>query len=166
MTQIHSTEEATFVIPQAEDFVTVNVPKKTLAGLLVVANAFTVTLLALTLLAGCQEGPRGYTGDPGAVGAQGPNGYDGQDGATGATGPQGAAGADGQPARVVTLCPGTTNYSQRVFIETALCINNRLFGVYSQNSGFLTEFPPGNYSSNAIGSACSLTVHANCVVTH
>lgn len=87
----------------------------------------------------------------------------GEPGKAGAPGQVGPPGADGQPARVVKLCPGVTAYPG-VFVEVALCINNSLFGVYSANGGFLTELPPGTYSSNAIGSACNLLVLPNCKV--
>ncbi len=70
------------------------------------------------------------------------------------------------PQQVITtvqLCPGTTTYPS-VFVEYALCINNQLYGVYSVNGGFLSLLPPGTYSSNAIGSSCSLTIAADCKV--
>lgn len=91
----------------------------------------------------------------------GPAGRAGNDGAPGATGPR---GADGTTITLVQLCPGVTTYPG-VFVELAECINNKLYGVYSANNGFLTELPPGRYSSNAIGSACNLTIEANCIVT-
>lgn len=122
------------------------------------------------------DGANGTNGQDGAAGANGvdgqngSNGTNGQDGATGSQGPQGPAGASGAngidttPITVVNLCPGTSNYG--VFVEIALCLNNNLYAVYSANGGFLTYLAPGGYSSNAIGSACSLTVQPNCVVTH
>lgn len=88
---------------------------------------------------------------------------DGEQGVQGEKGNPGPVGTDGRIATVVQLCTGTTTYSN-VFVEVALCINNELYGVYSANGGFLTKLPPGNYSSNAIGSACNLQVLANCVV--
>lgn len=120
---------------------------------------------ALTVLTGCGQSDTGAPGRDGVNGAPGQDGAPGRDGAVGPQGPAGAAGADGQPARVVELCPGATVYPT-VFVEVALCINNRLYGVYSSLGGFLTELPPGNYSSNAIGSACNLTVLPNCQVGH
>lgn len=114
--------------------------------------------VAALLLTACQEGPRGYTGAPGGQGGVGPQGP------TGATGPAGANGADGQPAQVAQLCPGISNYG--TFVEIALRINSRLYAVYSQNGGFLTYLAPGNYSSNAVGSACNFTVTADNQITH
>lgn len=109
----------------------------------------------------------------GAQGATGNSGTNGQDGVglVGPAGPQGDAGVDGQdgidttPIIVVNLCPGVTTYPS-IFIETALCISGNLYGVYSANGGFLTYLAPGNWSSNAIGSACSLTIGPNCTVSH
>lgn len=96
------------------------------------------------------------------------NGQTGATGATGATGSQGSAGTNGvdaTPVTLVQLCPGVSNYG--TFIELGVCLNNTtLIAVYSQNGGFATVLAPGNYSSNAIGSACSLTVGPNCKVTH
>lgn len=89
-------------------------------------------------------------------------------GAPGSQGPIGSPGVPGSPGTVVTivnLCPGVTVYPS-AFVETALCIQGNLYGVYSANDGFLTYFPPGNYASNAIGSACNLTIEPNCVVSH
>lgn len=94
-----------------------------------------------------------------------PPGLDGRNGNDGATGAPGRDGVDAVPVRVVQLCPGTTNYPT-VFVEIALCIENELWGVYSANGGFLTKLPPGAYQSNAIGSACNLTVLSNCEVNH
>lgn len=113
-------------------------------------KVFGLVILAV-ILSAC-AGPKGDRGDDGQS-VVGPKGDRGE---------TGAMGADGEIARVVPLCPGTSNYG--VFIEIGLCINNQLFGVYSANGGFLTLLAPGNYSSNAIGSACNLTVEPNCVV--
>lgn len=129
-----------------------------------------LVLLAVAALVACGKGKDGQVGSNGSSGPKGdqgiigPVGPGGSDGSTGPQGPQGPAGADGQPAQVVLLCPGVSNYG--TFVEVGLCINNRLYGVYSANGGFLTELAPGSYTSNAIGSACNLTVQDNCVVTH
>ncbi len=106
--------------------------------------ALYVVLLVL-LLSACGKPDKGDRGSDGAVGKQGP------------------AGQDLVPVTVVKLCPGATTYPS-VFVEVGLCINNKLWGVYSANGGFLTELSPGNYSSNAIGSACNLKILPNCVV--
>lgn len=91
---------------------------------------------------------------------------------TACAGPRGPAGESikGEPGpadeiTVIKLCPGTTTYPG-VFVEVALCLENKLYAVYSANNGFLVELVPGHYSSNAIGSACSLTVKDNCEVTN
>lgn len=94
---------------------------------------------------------------------RGPQGYIGPSGPIGIPGDEGPPGRDTVPIRVIQLCPGVTTYPT-VFVEVALCINQELWGVYSANGGFLTLLPPGNYSSNAIGSACNLTIKPNCEV--
>lgn len=127
-------------------------------------RSLAVILFVLIVLGfiGCAHPEQGAPGVAGAVGATGPQGPAGQDGSNGR---DGANGADGQPARVITLCPGVTVYPS-AFVEVALCINNELFGVYSTHGGFLTKFPPGTYSSNTVGTACTLTVQPNCVVVN
>lgn len=92
----------------------------------------------------------------------------GTPGITGATGGQGANGHDGEdatPVTVVQLCPGHSTYPS-VFLEYAICLQGQLYGVYSSNGGFLALLPPGTYSSNAIGSACTLTIGTNCEVSN
>lgn len=101
----------------------------------------------------------------GAVGSPGANGVDGSQGVQGMTGLNGSDGIDAIPITVIDLCPGITTYPG-VFVEVALCLNDTLYGIYSANDGFLTMLPPGNYLSNAIGSACNLTIGAHCQVTH
>lgn len=87
----------------------------------------------------------------------------GVDGRNGINGNNGANGTDATPVTVVPLCPGVSNYG--AFVEVGVCINGELYGVYSANGGFLTKLANGSYSSNAIGSACNLTV-TGCVVTN
>lgn len=103
------------------------------------------------------DGIDGTNGSDGATGPQGPAG------GTGPAGPMGPAGADGTIVSVVKLCPGYTVYPT-TFVEVAMCINNKLWGVYSLNNGFMTEFPPGYYHSQAVGSACNFTIAPGCVV--
>lgn len=93
------------------------------------------------------------------------NGLDGAEGQIGGTGPQGIPGQDITPVTLVKLCPGTSTYPT-VFIEYGMCIADQMWGVYSANGGFLALLPPGNYSSNAIGSSCNLTIGLHCQVTH
>lgn len=107
------------------------------------------TLVALGLTT-CAP-PEGKQGIPGPRGEQGVPGL------------QGPRGSDGTQITVVKLCPGATSYPN-VFVEVAMCIDSKLYAVYSANNGFLTYLPPGRYQSNAIGSACSFTVGAGCEV--
>lgn len=112
-----------------------------------------------------QNGEDGKDGAPGVQGAMGATGPKGDQGVAGAVGPTGANGVDASGVTVVQLCPGTTTYPN-VFTEVAFCIHNKLYAVYSLNSGFETEIVPGTYQSNAVGSSCTFTVQPNCVVTH
>lgn len=107
-----------------------------------------------------QMGPAGPRGADG-VGTQGEQGDQGPQGNPGANG---ADGQDATPVTVVNLCPGYSSYPG-VLVEIGLCIGGQLYGVYS-SPVFLTLLPPGNYNSIGIGSACNLTVTANCTVTH
>jgi hypothetical protein len=93
-----------------------------------------------------------------------PGGPTGAQGSTGSTGPQGPAGAPGTIGTPVQFCPGTTSYSGE-FNEVGFCINGTIYAVYSANDGFLSEVPPGTYSSDGINASCTFTVGPNCEVT-
>ena len=103
------------------------------------------TLFLLILLAGC-AGPKGEQGTQGSAGAQGIAGQNGLD------------GAPGTQIDVVQFCPNSTPTYPSTFPEYGLCIEGKLYGVYSANGGFLAELPDGTYSSNAVGSACTFTI--------
>lgn len=107
---------------------------------------------------------RGPEGIPGRdiKGDPGKNGVDGQS-ITGPQGQQGNPGVDATPVTIVPLCPGVSNHN--VFVEVGICLNGKLYGVYSANGGFMTYLADGSYNSNAIGSACNLTVNG-CNVSH
>jgi len=102
------------------------------------------------------------SGGGGGVGAKGGKGDKGDKGA------QGDVGAPGAPGTVVTmikLCPNSTDHYPTVFVEYALCIDSKLYAVYSIPNAFMTLLTPGNYNSTGIGSACNFKVTAGCVVT-
>lgn len=128
-----------------------HVPFPILMGALALAAA-----LSSCAPVGPADGIDGIQGPTGTVGPQGPTGN------TGATGP---SGINATPVTVVPLCPGAPSYPA-VFVEDALCINKKLYGVYSANGGFLTYLPEGAYTSAGIGAACNLTVGPNCTITH
>ncbi len=118
-------------------------------------TTITALIIANVALVGCR-GDRGEDG----IGVQGAQGRQGE---TGTTGADGSNGQDATPVTVVPLCPGSSNYG--TFVEVGICLNGRLYGVYSTHGGFLTLLADGDYSSNAIGSACNLTV-SGCTVSH
>lgn len=154
----------------------------------------TVVVVGVRVIIVCNglTGVSGADGEDGAPGADGEDGNDGTNGLNGsscsvtqlitgalvtcsdgtsayiANGAQGPAGADAPPTAAVTivpLCTAITTYPT-VFSEVGFCLNNKLYGVYSDHGGFMVEIVPGGYSSNGINSSCTLTVHANCLVTH
>lgn len=136
-------------------------------GLAVVfAVAALMTVLVLTL-SGCQHAGEELQKQLGChlAGNLCPESRPGPQGLPGLIGPTGPGGTAGSTITFVNLCPGVTVYPT-AFVEVAMCMNGDLYGVYSANSGFMTYLPPGNYTSNAIGSACNLTVLSNCQVSH
>ena len=91
-----------------------------------------------------------------------------RNGVNGAAGTPGAPGHDGAnptPTSIVPLCLGVPTYGT-TYVEDAICLQGQLYGVYSANGGFLTQLPPGAYTSSGIGSSCNFTVGANCSITH
>lgn len=123
-------------------------------------------VMGLTMT-GCLEGPAGSQGDRGPAGIQGDVGEQGPQGDTGPQGDQGPTGANGSDAASVTmvkLCPGDPVYPT-VFVEYAFCVGGQLYGTYSANGGFTTLLPPGQYTSEGIGSRCDFTISDNCSVS-
>lgn len=122
-----------------------------------------ILLLALALVACAPEkGDRGLNGEHGENGESGERGPKG-DSNVGDPGIDGQNGTDGTQVTIVKLCPGETTYPS-TFVEVALCIEGKLYAVYSTHGGFMTEVPPGSYSSNAVGSKCDFIVGPNCQV--
>lgn len=115
----------------------------------------------------CTDGTTATVSD-GQVGAQGSAGLNGTSivGPQGPIGLTGAVGMPGNSGSIITsvqFCPNPTVYPT-TFSEVALCIDDNLYAVYSQNSGFLVYLPPGAYTSNGINSSCNFTVASHCVV--
>ena len=145
-----------------------------------------------TFITGCGRGSPGPQGRPGPAGSPGPQGSPGPsctvvsvepsepapnggaeiscpDGSqslvlNGTNGTDGAPGTPGTVVQPVQLCDGVQTYPS-TFIESAFCLGGKLYGVYSVNGGFLAELPPGQYSSNGVGSSCTFTIGENCQVT-
>lgn len=155
-----------------------------------------ITLVVLLVVPSCLTGCgdlrnslRGAQGNPGEAGSSGSTGQGctstavapsgiapnggvlidcGPTSAIVLNGTPGANGVAGSPGTVISsiqLCPGIPVYPSK-FIETALCLDNNLYGVYSANGGFLTLLPAGYYGSNGINSSCNFTVGPNCSVSN
>lgn len=95
------------------------------------------------------------------------NGAIGPVGETGATGQQGNPGINGTNATPITaiqFCSNVTPVYSSHFPEFGLCLGGSLYGVYSQNGGFLALLPPGTYYSNGINASCTFTIGPNCEV--
>lgn len=110
--------------------------------------------LLVLMLAACAPSPsptyvslKGDTGDRGASGADGRDGVD---------------GVDATPVTIIPLCPGVSDHS--VFVEDAICINGKLYGIYS-STATLVYLADGSYTSTSINSSCNLTV-IGCTVTN
>ncbi len=125
---------------------------------------FLFMILVIMTISACapQKGDKGDT----VVGPVGERGVPGESivGNPGADGQNGSDGVDATPTTIIRLCPGFTQYNS-TFVEVALCIQNRLYGVYSANGGFMTEIVPGTYLSEGINNTCTLVVGSNCQVT-
>lgn len=125
-----------------------------------------------------QTGSKGDTGAPGLTGPQGPTGAIGATGPSGATGPAGVGGSQGPQGpkgdqgtpgldnliTTVQFCSGVTPFYPSTFPELGFCIDNKLYGVYSANDGFMVYLPPGTYYSNGINASCTFTIKPNCIV--
>lgn len=93
------------------------------------------------------------------------NGTNGTNGTDGTNGTNGTNGTDGTIITPVQFCPSSfvPNYPN-TFPEVGFCINNQLYGVYSENDGFMTLLTPGEYESDGINASCTFTIEADCVV--
>lgn len=64
----------------------------------------------------------------------------------------------------VQFCSGGPASYSSTFPEYGLCISGNIYAVYSANDGFLTELPPGVYTSNGVNSSCTFTVGPDCQI--
>lgn len=99
---------------------------------------FCLALVLFTLI-GCGKGPQGPAGQ------------------------QGLPGNPGSTIQSIQFCPGVPQYPS-IFPEIGFCIDGSVYAVYSVNDGFLTEIPPGQYTSNGVGSSCNFTILSNCLI--
>lgn len=132
-------------------------------ALLMKHNAINTIIVSSLLLSSC--GKPGATGATGNTGLQGTSGAVGETGATGSTGAQGPTGTPGTIITPIQLCTACTPVYPNVFPESAVCIDNQLYGVYSANGGFLSLITPGAYSSDGINCSCTFTVSAGCIIS-
>ena len=114
-------------------------------------------LIAALFLVAC----RPATKFENSVGPQGPKGDTGAPGLIGPVGPQGPRGTLIFP---VKFCPQPAVYPS-TFPEYGLCIEGKMYGVYSTNGGFFAYLPSGTYSSAGVGSSCTFTI-TGCNISH
>jgi hypothetical protein len=100
----------------------------------------------------------GLKGDAGAQGLQGIQGVQG------IAGKNGTNGTNGTVITPIEFCKDKPSYPN-TFPEYGLLINGIMFGVYSENGGFLAELPAGTYSSMGINSACTFTINKDGTIT-
>lgn len=122
----------------------------------------TLVILAMVLLTACQ-GKKGDAGNSGSAGHDGIS-ITGPQGPAGQDGTNGHDGVDATLTTLVQLCPGFVPSYPNVFPEVGICIDNKLYGVYSQNGGFLVYMPAGTYFSDGINADCNVTVVSGCQV--
>ena|ERR1017187_5690980 len=124
-----------------------------------------ITFFLIVGIIGCDKSTQG---EPGKTGAVGPTGNQGIQGMTGPQGSQGTAGSPGQDATPVTaiqLCPNVAPVYPSTFPEWVLCIDNQLYGVYSDHGGFWALLPPGTYTSDGINASCTVVIGEGCQVS-
>lgn len=142
-----------------------------------------VLIITAFILSACQitgdSGPQGPRGIPGPGGTNGINGHDGAtgpagsngtNGSDGATGPAGVNGVDGvngtnghdgvdaTPITIVQFCQGITPAYPSTFPEIGLCLQGKLYGVYSTNGGFMVYISDGSYISHGLNADCTFVV--------
>ena len=92
-----------------------------------------------------------------------------KNGHNGMSGKDGAAGVDGQDAEItsVKFCPNLVDSYGLQYSERGLCINKRIYAVYSTpTQSFLTELSAGQYTTTTPYGNCTFTVMTDsCTVT-
>lgn len=133
-----------------------------------------LTIIFLLALASCGKGPAGKDGINGLNGLDGTNGQDGiqgeagkdgKDGEKGDKGDKGEAGQDGL-TKVVKFCPGLVDAYSKQYSEQGLCIDGKVYAVYSSNNlAALVEISHGTYiTTTPKGKNCQFEVKADCEV--
>lgn len=95
-------------------------------------------------------------------------GSTGERGEIGLTGNSGTNGINATPIVPIQFCPNVTPTYPSQFPEYGLLINGVIYGVYSENGGFLAALPSGRYSSNGAGnhSQCDFTISSNGTISY
>ena len=98
----------------------------------------------------------------------GKNGQDGHNGLNGIDGINGVDGRDGKDASltIIKFCPNLEDDVGNKYLEKGLCIDNKVYAVYSSNGlSALTEIPVGLYvTTSPAGKNCTFEVKSNCIV--
>lgn len=79
----------------------------------------------------------------------------------GKMGKTGMPGQDGQDAEIITVkfCPNLIDSYGTQYSEYGVCINNKVYAVYSTNNqSFLTELSAGRYTTTTPFGNCQFTV--------
>lgn len=114
-------------------------------------------LLSLLSLVSCGRGPAGNDGL---------NGLSGQDGIQGEKGDKGDKGDAGQNAASIStikFCPNLVDSYGQAYSERGLCINGKVYAVYSSNDlAALVELSNGTYvTTTPQGTNCTFTIDSN-----
>lgn len=121
-----------------------------------------LTIALLLTLASCGRGPAGNDGIKGLNGTQGESGKDGQNGEKGDKGDKGDAGTN-SITKVVKFCPGLVDSYNVQYSEQGLCIDGKVYAVYSSNDlAALVEISHGTYiTTTPKGTNCTFTIDDN-----
>lgn len=120
---------------------------------------YILTITLLLTLASCGRGPAGNDGINGLNGTQGESGKDGQDGDKGDKGDAGTNSI----TKVIKFCPGLVDSYNVQYSEQGLCIDGKVYAVYSANNlAALVEISHGTYvTTTPKGANCTFTIDAN-----
>jgi hypothetical protein len=73
----------------------------------------------------------------------------------------GLNGQDATPVKMVKFCPNAPDTYPSSFPEYGICLGNKIYAVYWNNTAFLSYLTPGNYVTTSVNVNCSFKVLAN-----